>query len=109
MIRSIRADSFRRAFNLPNDAIQGYSSSPSIINFSATASETNSRKGIPRWAATVFARLKSASGSSRVVFILLIVPYLWVSAEKIGVRPAERFGFRVPCGRQCKAKRHGWL
>jgi hypothetical protein len=45
---------------------------------------------MPRSAAADFARLKSASGISTVVFILIIVPYLWesVSVESFAVTHA---------------------
>ena len=70
----IRADSLRRARSPPNDLIHGLSSPALSVNFSAIASDTNSRKAMPRWAAADFARLKRASGISSVVYICSHVP-----------------------------------
>src|ERR1700691_5051946 len=65
----MRADSLRRSRRPPNDFIHGLSPARLTANFSASASDTNSRKAMPCWAAADFARLNSASGISSVVFI----------------------------------------
>src|ERR1035441_2539946 len=69
MVRLMLADSLRRLRSLPNDLSHGLSLRPWTRNFSASASDTNSRNGIPCWAAADLARRKRASGISSVVFI----------------------------------------
>src|SRR5208283_2585993 len=76
--RLIRAFSLRKCFSLPMCLTQGFSEAfASDASLSLTASVTNSRKGIPRSAATDLARRKMGSGISNVVFIGVILPYLW--------------------------------
>src|SRR5262249_7906517 len=75
----------RRSF--PKAAIHGlFPTLVSTTSLSFTASVTNSRKGIPRSAATDLALRKMASGISRVVFIHVMLPYLWerVKATSLG-------------------------
>src|SRR5665213_4183288 len=73
-IASIRAVSARKLRSLPNDFSHGLALPPETRSFSASASVTNSRRGTPRSAASDFARLKSKSGISRVVFIHCHLP-----------------------------------
>src|SRR5580658_7178042 len=69
--RLIRALSLRRCFNLPMCLTHGFSEAlASEASLSFTASVTNSRKGIPRAAATDLARRNTGSGISKVVFII---------------------------------------
>src|SRR5579863_2909188 len=76
--RSRRSVSLCKCFSRPISFSQGFSlTRASVASLSFTASVTNSRKGIPRAAATDLARRKTGSGISSVVFIIFILPYLW--------------------------------
>src|SRR6267154_567252 len=66
----MRAVSFRKRFSLPICLTQGLPSDLALAaSLSLTASVTNSRRGMPRSAATDLARRKMVSGISSVVFI----------------------------------------
>src|SRR5712675_346125 len=68
----MRAVSFRKRFSLPICLTQGLPSDLALAaSLSLTASVTNSRRGMPRSAATDLARRKMVSGISSVVFIKL--------------------------------------
>src|SRR5690242_607706 len=71
IIRLMRAVSRCRCFSLPMCFTQGFPA-PLVeaASLSLTASVTNSRRGIPRSAATDLARRNTASGISKVVFIV---------------------------------------
>src|SRR5262249_38211852 len=70
MIRLMRSVSLCRCLRPPASLVQGFSEAlECALNFSLTASVTNSRNGIPRSAARDFARRKMLSGISNVVFI----------------------------------------
>jgi len=68
----MRALSLRKCFSLPISFIQGFLVELALAaSLSLTASVTNSRSGMPRSAATVFARRKMTSGISKVSFTIV--------------------------------------
>src|SRR5690348_3664627 len=99
--------SLRKCLNLPKASIQGASIGVDrAASFSLTASVTNSRKGIPRSAATDFARRKMASGISSVVFMNAIVPYLWERSKSLGL---PGFAYDMLPRRGQGTERHAWV
>src|SRR6267143_6167138 len=98
MMRLILVVSLWRCRSLPKVFIQGFSAERGgVLSLSWTASVTNWRNGIPRSAATDFARRKIGSGISSVVFMHLF-SHIYGSESKKHVRETKNEMQSRPAG-----------